>query len=229
LLKFFINHRNLSFIAFLSVFCVICFDFIFSDSSELFYGGSKVADIMVNMSISYIAGLIFYILTVYLPAIEKKAKTAPLAKIATNRILQKVNFFLPKEYNSQKLLQPNYLPNPEVIDNWLSNTCIHTDSAIGTMKPGIMFSYQQAIERCLVHGILEEIEKTSFFIKNLEPDFVAELYSIKRASICEYITSYPAKSWDWENDAKMSHYNTHLLDLLKRVSKLVLVTDEIYS
>jgi hypothetical protein len=222
-------HKNLCWVLLLSLTFIIFIDFIYHDQVELFPGGAKFARIVANLSLSYVAGLIFYILTIYIPSLEQRRKVAPLAIKTTDKIIQKITQYFPKEYSSEKLLMNDFTANNDIFSDWLSNTSINANSQIGTMTVGTMFSYQQALEQVLVYGILEEIEKTSFFSKNLEPDFIAELYSIKRASICDYVSNYPASSFTWKTDDTMFHYESKLQDLLNRVSKLAKVTQKIYG
>lgn len=230
MVQFYKQHKNLFYIALVSVLSVILFEFIFAKYTELFIGGVKVAEIIVNSSLSYIAALIFYILTIYIPSNEEKVKTAPLAEKTTNRILQKVDSFFPKNFKSEKLLLEDYSINETIFQNWLFTTKLNDDSNIGNLNMvGSWFTNHQALEQCLVRGILEEIDKTSFFIKNLEPDFIAKLYAIKRATICERIINYPASSFEWPEDETLGYYKDHLIDLLSRVSELVKTSREIYN
>ena len=46
--------------------CIV--EFVFDDVPELFSGGAKLGSIVVNVSLSYIAAYIFYIVTYLIPS-----------------------------------------------------------------------------------------------------------------------------------------------------------------
>jgi hypothetical protein len=228
-LNFIKIHRKLSAALLLSIVCIALVEFMFSDIEELFSGGGKLGELTVNLSLSYIAGLIFYILTVYIPALEQRKRVSPLAIKTSQKIIQKRNsFFKDGNFFKQKLA-----PNKQEISQWLKTTEIISDSNILTENPGVIFTQQEALEQFLVHVILQEIDKTEFFNSNLESEYLQALYSIKRASICEYVTNYPSRMFNWKSDQKLDHYEKHIFDLLDRVTELIRVTElyygEVYS
>lgn len=66
--------KDLYFLLLTSVVAIIFIDFILDDIPELFAQGYKIGVIISNLSLAYIAGFIFYILTVHLKSESDKRK-----------------------------------------------------------------------------------------------------------------------------------------------------------
>lgn len=56
----------------IAVITIILLEFVFYETPELFKGGKKVADLSINISLSYIAAYIFYIFTFIIPKQREK-------------------------------------------------------------------------------------------------------------------------------------------------------------
>jgi hypothetical protein len=90
-----------------------CFEFIFHDAPELFEGGDTLATILVNLSLSYIAGYIIYLITVVAPArIERNNAKEHIAYL-----IEKIMFrLLSIVYHAinNKIIQPDLISRIDV-------------------------------------------------------------------------------------------------------------------
>ncbi len=72
---------------------IICFALIFwfqffaYDMPEMIERGQEWSDLIVNISMSYIAGWIIYLVSVYLPKVEKKRKAKKILYPFLKRII----------------------------------------------------------------------------------------------------------------------------------------------
>jgi hypothetical protein len=64
--------KDLSILLLISVIIIGLIEFVFDDIPEIFKGGHKLGIIFENLSLSYIAGFIFYFLTIHLKAEKDK-------------------------------------------------------------------------------------------------------------------------------------------------------------
>ncbi|WMO06079.1 hypothetical protein NI378_06350 [Vibrio parahaemolyticus] len=97
----------------IAVAITTCFEFIFHDAPELFEGGDTLATILVNLSLSYIAGYIIYLVTVVAPArIERNNAKEHIAYL-----IEKIMFrLLSIVYHAinNKIIQPDLISRSDV-------------------------------------------------------------------------------------------------------------------
>ncbi|CCQ09336.1 hypothetical protein PALB_1750 [Pseudoalteromonas luteoviolacea B = ATCC 29581] len=103
---------------FVAAFCmalVIWFQFIAYDWPEIFKQGQEASDLIVNISLSYIAGWIIYIISIFIPKINELKKKSALLKPILRSIVDDFEFNI---YNS--LLIPNQEANKPLFEKYKS-------------------------------------------------------------------------------------------------------------
>ena len=102
-----------------AAFCmalIIWFQFIAYDWPEIFEQGQEASDLAVNISLSYIAGWIIYIISIFIPRINEQKKKSALLKPILKNIVEDFEFNI---YNS--LLIPNQATNKSLFQKYKSN------------------------------------------------------------------------------------------------------------
>lgn len=94
-----------------SLILIVWFQFIAYDMKEFIPRGQQWSDLIVNISMSYIAGWIIYIVSVFIPKIEKRRKAKNIVYPFLNRVITTIDVSI---HNS--VLYPNekYRPMPKV-------------------------------------------------------------------------------------------------------------------
>ena len=104
---------------YLFCFAIVCsalvawFQFIAYDWPEIFNRGQEASDLVVNISLSYIAGWIVYIISVFIPKTNERKKKNELLKPILKETINDFEFNI---INS--LLIPNQINNKELYEKY---------------------------------------------------------------------------------------------------------------
>ncbi|MCC4818488.1 hypothetical protein BCU85_07660 [Vibrio lentus] len=64
--------------------------------------GQKLTDIVVNLSLSYISGFIFYLLTIHIPEVRRRKRVSVLVNKTTDHISRLISMFFQPAMEGQK-------------------------------------------------------------------------------------------------------------------------------
>lgn len=101
-----------------AAFCmtlVIWFQFIAYDWPEIFKQGQEASDLVVNISLSYISGWIFYIISIFMPRVNEQKKKNALLKPILKSIVDDFKFNI-----CNSLLIPNQAINKPLYEKYKS-------------------------------------------------------------------------------------------------------------
>lgn len=229
MIRFVKLHSILAILAMVSAFLLISFEFIFKETTELFQGGAEMAAILVSFSLSFLSGLLFYILTVYLPADEKRRRNAQSCIRTTRNVSSKIRHLLLRLNRQFTICDKTVIPPISLISSQLKVTRILSDSFISTATPGVMLTNLQALEHFLVDGIIKEISLVEVLAINFEPEYLEALYALKRCDLIEEVKNYPPSMWGWDEKDTLQKYESGFVDLLDKAQDLVDVTEKYYG
>ncbi|MEZ9156308.1 hypothetical protein AB4167_20420 [Vibrio sp. 10N.286.49.E11] len=229
MIRFVKLHPTLATLAIASACLLVSFEFIFNDTTELFQGGAALAAILVNLSLSFLSGLLFYILTVYLPAHEKRRRNAQSCIKTTRNISFKIRYFFLRLNGQVTICDETVIPPISLVSRQLKVTGILSDSSVSTATPGVMMTNLQALESFLVDGIIKEILLVEVLAINFEPEYLEALYALKRCSLIEDVSNYPPAMWHWDKKDTLQKYESNFIDLLNKAQDLVDVTEKYYG
>jgi hypothetical protein len=82
-----------------SVVTILSVEFVFHEIPELFKGGAKLGILFVNISLSYVAAYIFYVLTVVVPKRMEREHIKEHAAYLINRVLFYILFIMQDSTN----------------------------------------------------------------------------------------------------------------------------------
>lgn len=226
--RFIVRQKLLFAFFIISLFILLAFEFIYIDQAELFVGGAKLADISVNLSLAYLSGFIFYIVTIYLPENTKRKRSSELALKTTNRIIAKVRYFFLRQDGGHIDINGKILPTFNDISEWTSRTSFYSDAPIA-ISPTANMKYLDAIEKFLVNETMQEIDKASFYGSYFEHEYMEALYALKRSKLTEFVTRHPPRTLNWVNNPYIEHYNKEFEDFLILCENLVNMTQKHYG
>jgi hypothetical protein len=86
----------------MSIAPIILIDFVFSDTPEIFNGGYKLGVIIENLSLSYIAGFIFYFLTVHIKEQKDKRHYGEIVGRLTSNIISGADYMVGEIINYKR-------------------------------------------------------------------------------------------------------------------------------
>jgi hypothetical protein len=177
---------------------IATFDFAYSDTVELFKGGAKIAEILVNLSLAYIASIIVYYVTSYLPETQRRRGVSRGVRESTLRIKQSFEWF----FNNQG----SGIPTNEEIQSfikkidWNKNHPFLIRSEEGNYSFA-QFSdqgnvpYFQALDSYLIRTILREVNTLSNFSSSLHPKVQDALFNLAGCKAVSWFASYPASEF----------------------------------
>ena len=229
MIRFIKLHSIISTLAVVSACLLLSFEFIFSETTELFKGGAALVSILVNLSLSFLSGLLFYILTVYLPADEKRRRNAQSCIKTTRNLSFKIRYFLLRLNGQVITCDERVIPSISLVSPQLKIARVQSDSPVSTATPGIMMTNIQALEHFLVDGLIKEISLVEVLAINFEPEYLEALYELKRCSLIEDVTNYPPAMWHWGEKDTLQKYENNFIDLLNKAQDVVDVTEKYYG
>lgn len=93
-----ILHDNLSKLLGVALIVIVVFKFILKDVPNFFYFDTEVKDTLVNISLSYIAAYIFYLLQVWVPEKRKEQEIHKAQSIHLNNTLKEMKVIIGSLY-----------------------------------------------------------------------------------------------------------------------------------
>lgn len=222
-------HNNLFVLGLISFILLLLFDVVFNDTEELFRGGASLVAILTNLSLSFLSGLLFYILTTYLPADEKRKRNAPNCVATTNKLTFTIRYFFLRLNGQVTTCDEQIIPPISIVSPLIKIALMKSSSAVSTTTPGVMMTNLQALEHFLVKRIIDEIAQIEILAINFEPEYLEALYALKRCHLIEDITNYPPNMWKWDSQSTLQHYESNISDLLTKAQVLVEITEKYYG
>ena len=169
--------------------CIV--EFVFDDVPELFSGGAKLGSIVVNVSLSYIAAYIFYIVTYLIPRHIDRKHIEEHAAYLINRVLfyilfimqDAVNMNIPQKDLKLKDLSENDFKdamNDVFMDDEMRNFRAGNDGK--NVKVG------QAVINSM-EGLTKTVNELFKYAQHLEAELVADVSAATRNGMIESWTN----------------------------------------
>ncbi|HDZ3738703.1 TPA: hypothetical protein RSW51_004422 [Vibrio vulnificus] len=195
--------------------------------------GQKLTDIVVNLSLSYISGFIFYLLTIHIPEVRRRKRVSVLVNKTTDHISRLISLFFQPAMEGQKYGE---IPTDKAVIAWAEQTELYSKGSPGPLKQVMegTWTYDDAVREWLVVNLIKEIESMSFFSSGVEAEYLECIYELKRCSLIEVSLNRSKDSVVTiagvvGSKPKLSYYNDKFVELLAICRKLQELTEKYYK
>ncbi len=228
---FFREHYILTIGLIVALALIGIFDFAYSDAVELFTGGARIAEILVNLSLAYVASIIVYYITSYLPEAQRRRGVSSGVRESILRIKFSFEWF----FNNQG----NGIPADDEIQTFVSQIDWDRNHPflIRSEEGNFSFAqfsgqgnvpYIQALDSYLIGTILTEVNTLSKFSSSLHPEVQDALFNLAGCKAVTWFASYPAS--EFSNVSKNNDFlSNKLKDMAVKVRELNVNVCKIYK
>jgi hypothetical protein len=195
---FFKEHLVLSIGIVLASVLIFVFEFVFYDTVEIFRGGAKLAEILVNLSLAYIASIIVYFVTSYLPEFRRRVGVSNGVKESALRMKFCFEWFFRNQgsgipentYIEQFVKQIDWNKNhPFLIRSKEGSYSLAQFSGQGNVP------YIQALDSYLIGTLTREINILTKFSPSLHPSVQDSLFNLASCKAVTWFANYPASEF----------------------------------
>ncbi|ENM5907511.1 hypothetical protein LPR20_003698 [Vibrio mimicus] len=189
----FTPQRILSYSLILAIALVVIFEFLYVDSIELFKGGAKLADIVVNMSLSYMAAYLFYLVTYLAPKYQSRNVVEEHVAFLIGKILFELLFIVHDSSNMQiehKRIKSKELTLDEVKSELSGVFMEQPLKYFRVGEDGHNQTVGEAVSRHL-DSLRLHIDELLVHSQVVEPELIKQITDLLRLGMCEsWINSY---------------------------------------
>ena len=204
----------------------LLFEIIFYNTVELFYGGAKLAGLLTSISLSYIAGYIFYISTETRRRANDIRSTALIAHRHCGRVISLVNDIF------YSITEKREIPSERELDDFLAIRKIHEK------VPGIVITFDgkssQFVEYnyyypCYIFPKMQGLESDVANISHLiEPEVSVALDNIFNCNFKSLLGNRMVSNIN-HGEATLSMFKDAFDDLSRKTNDLNMILYEIYG
>ena len=185
-----ISSNKILFVSLLiAIVAIVLIEFVFDNTIEPFKGGAKLAEILVNLCLSFFAAYLFFLVTFLIPKYIERKQIEEHAAHLINMVLLYVLFIMQDATNmniSQKDLKIKHLTEKD-FKNAMKN--VFMDNGLKNFRLGID-GYNQKVGEAVINSI-EKMKSTIDELFRYSPYIETELIS----SISEAFYNNMNDSW----------------------------------
>jgi len=170
----------------LSIISVVIIEFYLNNINEIFRGGHILGEIVVNLSLAFIASYIFYFVVVHIKTQKDKTIIHKHVHIKIGIIISDAKILIKEMAKASNYQLISDYPNEKELFEICSKIKLDSNGPMVIGKNNIQANWAQYLDY-MKRRTEKHIQEIFLFMQYLDADFVSSLYSIQDNFYYKYI------------------------------------------
>lgn len=177
---------SLNVLLFLSIISVITIELYLNNINEIFRGGHILGEVVVNLSLAFIASYIFYLIVVHIKTQKDKEIIHKHIHIKIGAIISDSKILIKEMAKASNYQLTSDYPNEKELFNICSNIRLDSNGPMVIGKNNVQANWAQYLD-FMKRRTEKHIQEIFLFMQYLDTYLISSLYSIQDSYYYKYI------------------------------------------